>query len=548
MTFMAAPPPQFQLIQRAVAAYQTGAKQLAADLSTQVLRQYGEEPNAHALLGVLRLEVGDVTGGIAHLERACALMPSHIHALTNLGVAYQSTGRTEQARVTLERALRVSPNHAPAHYALGRLMQHAGDLDGARDVYQRAVDGQSDHVNAIAELAWIAEEQHRLDDAIQLSERALRIVPRHPIANLARCRVALRLGDSTRAAELAAALLREGNLKPNNRALAEGLLGEAYDQIGEVAEAFAAFMRANDTLHALHEPAFGADSGPFAPTTVRRMTDFLNRTDPALWRAAPPPVREPVFLLGFPRSGTTLLEQILASHPQIDTLEERDNLADAGIELICGDVSLDAWEQLSPDRIEQLRLNYWQRVDAAMTATSKRQVFIDKLPLNSVYLPLIHRIFPSAKILLALRDPRDVTLSCFQQRFGMNAAMFQFLRLDSTVAYYDAVMSLVAASRKRLPLDVHEIRHEELVTDFEAQVRALLAFLGLQWDEAVRDYAGTARKRRIDTPSAAQVVRPLYRPITEKWRRYQRFLKPYLPVLEPWIQRFSYPPSPSEGT
>src|SRR6185369_6710585 len=125
---------------------------------------------------------------------------------------------------------------------------------------------------------------------------------------------------------------------------------------------------------------------------------------------------------------------------------------------------------------------------------------------------------------------RDVVLSCFQQRFGMNAAMFQLLRLDSAVAYYDAVMTLVATSRAKLPLNLHVLKYESLIHDFDSEVAALLAFLGLDWHDSVRDYATTAKTRTIGTPSAAQVVQPIYRSAQGKWQKYRRFLAPHLPV------------------
>jgi hypothetical protein len=169
-----------------------------------------------------------------------------------------------------------------------------------------------------------------------------------------------------------------------------------------------------------------------------------------------------------------------------------------------------------------------------------RDVFVDKLPLNAALLPVIHRLFPNAKIVLALRDPRDCLLSCYQQRFGMNAAMFQLLRLDTAAAYYDAVMRLVQTCRVKLQIDVHEVRYEAVIADFDTSVGGLLSFLGLPWDDGVRGYAETAKRRVIATPSASQVVQPLYTSSRGKWLNYRRFLEPVLPVLEPWVAAFGY--------
>ena len=165
---------------------------------------------------------------------------------------------------------------------------------------------------------------------------------------------------------------------------------------------------------------------------------------------------------------------------------------------------------------------------------------IDKLPLDTALLGLIHFLFPGARIIFALRDPRDVVLSCFQQNFGMNAAMYQFLDLNSAAAYYDQVMRLGLLWREKLPLKVHVVRYESIVSDFEREVSALLTFLDLPWSDDLRNFHETARKRTIRTPSARQVIQPLYASSSGKWRNYETELAPVRAVLDPWARRFGY--------
>jgi hypothetical protein len=167
---------------------------------------------------------------------------------------------------------------------------------------------------------------------------------------------------------------------------------------------------------------------------------------------------------------------------------------------------------------------------------------VDKFPLNIVVLPLIRRVFPNAKIIFALRDPRDVVLSCFQQRFTINAAMAQFLELERTGAYYDQVMALFELCRARLGLDLHQVRYEDVVAKLEGASRELCAFLGVAFEPAMLNYRATALKRAIATPSARQVIEPLYNRSVERWRRYEVELGPVLPVLAPWAARYGYRP------
>lgn len=528
-----------QLLQRASAAMERGALGEAVALCEQVIARFGEEPNALMLLGLARMEQGDVAGAIGLYERALRLMPEHIHVLTNLGAAFRAAGRFDEARNVLEEALRIDRRHAIAQNSLGNVLLDLGARDDAKRAYERAIAVRPDYAEAIAGLARIAEEEHRLDDALRLAGRALGIAPQNVSAVLTRAKVQLRHDEAAVAARGLEALLAGGVLSPTNRIVAQGHLGEAYEKLSRFADAFAAFARANQLLEQA-AGSFAHDRSFLSPRAVERLSAHVASLDASRWRVVAPAARTPVFLIGFPRSGTTLADQILASHPKVTTLEERDNLLEAGQTLAGADADFARLAQLSDHEIERLRGVYWASVDTGLGGAPVRDVFVDKLPLNATLLPVIYRLFPNAKIVLALRDPRDCVLSCYQQRFGMNAAMFQLLRLDAAATYFDAVMGLVRACRAKLPLDVHEVRYEAVIGDFDATVGSLLSFLGLPWDDAVRGYADTAKRRAIATPSAAQVVRPLYASSQGKWRNYRRFLEPVLPVLEPWVAAFGY--------
>jgi tetratricopeptide (TPR) repeat protein len=533
---------QVQLIQRAVAAFQRGAVAEAAELAQQAVSQFGEDANALMILAAVRSNAGDTLGAIDLYERARSAMPRHIHVLVNLGAAYRSVGRLHEARIVLEEALVVDRRFAIAHNNLGNVLLDLNDRAGAKRAYERALVAQTNYADPIAGLARIAEEEHQLDDARRLAERALSVAPGNVSAAMTRARAAFRSGDASRAAADLQALLRRGDLSVTNRVVSEGYLGEALDKLGRYGEAFAAFTRANQLQYEQGRAAFEQERGPLSPTVVRSVTENVAQLDLSTWQPGAAAERVPVFLVGFPRSGTTLLDQILASHPSVTTLEERDTLVDAVNELM-GESTFDAWANLRDGDIERLRGLYWAQVETGLAGRPIKGVFVDKLPLNAGFLPIIYRLFPTAKIVFALRDPRDSVLSCYQQRFGMSGAMFQLLRLDTAALYYDTVMGLVSASRAKFPLAVHEVRYEAVVSDFDATVGAVLAFLSLPWDDAVRDYADTAKTRAIGTPSASQVVLPLYSTAQGKWRNYRSFLEPVLPVLEPWVRRFGYEPS-----
>ena len=340
------------------------------------------------------------------------------------------------------------------------------------------------------------------------------------------------------------ALLAAPDVEPIARANAWCILGDALHGQSRTDEAFAAYTEGGELFRRIYAPVF-AGAEPL-PARIDRLIAWTGAA-PREAFASPPTVPAPgrprvhAFLLGFHRSGTTLLEQILASHPDVTALEEKATLIEPEHEFVLQPGGLDRLAGLSDGEIERLRDNYWKRVETFGGQPGGR-VFIDKMPFNTINLPVIAKLFPDAKILFARRDPRDVVLSCFRKNFRANAAMYQMLDLASAARLYDQVMTLGELCRERLPLALHEVRYERLVEDFETEARAACEFLQLDWREEMRDFVATSRKRSIATPSASQVRQGLYREGAGQWRAYRGHMAEALTILKPWVDRFGYEP------
>ncbi|MBS0412710.1 MAG: sulfotransferase, partial [Proteobacteria bacterium] len=335
--------------------------------------------------------------------------------------------------------------------------------------------------------------------------------------------------------------------KPGLEARARSMLGDALSAEGRPAEAFAAYEAANAILKREHAGAYAAPGMPSVLDMANWLLGHFQGADPADWASAPPapapgpgePARH-IFFVGFPRSGTTLLEQVLASHPDVVALEEREVLPAVTKDLFATDEGLARLARIGADEAAAFRQAYWRGV-ADWCPDLAGKTFVDKLPLTSVWLPVVSKLFPNAKVLFARRDPRDVVLSCFRRRFGMNPAMYQFLTLDGTAAYYDAVMRLSETYARLLPTPVMAYRYEDLVEDFEREVRRICEFMGLAWNDSMLDFAATAERRPIRTPSARQVRRGLYSEGVGQWRPFAAELAPVAPLLDPWVRAFGYP-------
>lgn len=529
-----------ELAALALQAWTTGDAARAETLAREVLARAPNEPNARQVLGLICLRSGRAGEAVEHLRAADIAAPNTASILNSLGVALRHTGDIDAAREHYRRAGELGL--ADAWRNLGNLERSESHIDAALAAFEQALARQPNSASAHANLAQLHEMRHQLERARDHAEAALRLEPSNELARLALGQVLLRERDWVGAEALLAPIARDPAATPVNRAIALGLVGEALDRAGRTDAAFAAFDASNALLRQLHAVALAASDSPFHPATVQRLTRFVEVEDVAAWRS--PPASEtpaPVFLVGFPRSGTTLLDQILSSHSRIVCLEEKEILAPVVADLLADDALL-KWGALADALIVERRAQYWRRARAALAAPLGDRILVDKLPLNLVLLPAIARIFPGAKIIVALRDPRDAVLSAFQQRFGMNPAMAQMLQLESAARYYDAAMTLLARCQERLPLAWRLVRYEDVVADLEGAARGLVDFLGVAFEPAMLDFSATARRRDITTPSARQVIQPLYSRSVGRWRAYAQHLAPVLPILAPWAEQFGYPP------
>jgi hypothetical protein len=264
------------------------------------------------------------------------------------------------------------------------------------------------------------------------------------------------------------------------------------------------------------------------------------------WTAAPPAdAGGIVFLVGFPRSGTTLLDRMLAAHPEIEVLEEKSLFAPLHQEW-SEPGALEALADVNQAQIEDAREIYRRELDRQRREPD-RPVVIDKLPQNLAYLFLIHRLFPEAPVIFLQRHPLDACLSCYFQAFELEASMGYFLDLETTARYYDAVMRVATLSVEQLGNPLHSLRYEELVSAPRTVLEGVIDFLGREWREAVLDHRSSGAAGSSDTPSYQQVSQPLYTRSIGRWRHYASQLEPVLPVLLPWVKRLGYGETESWG-
>ena len=249
----------------------------------------------------------------------------------------------------------------------------------------------------------------------------------------------------------------------------------------------------------------------------------------------------PVFLIGFPRSGTTLLDTILRSHPEIDVLEEKP-LINSVEQIIKSKFkySLDELHKLTSDDLDLLR-NHYLEILKKSCDNKNAKILIDKFPFQTVCLPLINLLFPNSKIIFTHRNPYDTVLSCFQQSFEPNNAMANFRSIESASRIYDLTMSIWLDYKAKLKMDYVTSKYEDLLEDFDKHILKILNFLDISWDENIKNYRNTAQKRgKINTPSSSQVVQPLYKSSIAKWKNYEKYFANSKQYLDKWNNYFNY--------
>ncbi len=480
------------------------------------------------------------------LERTREREPNNSSILLDLGRAYGMRYDYASAERCLEMSIRVAPHKTEALIAAGRRCQDFGCDRMAWSYFERAAERTDVTAEVFVTLAELHERHSHLDLATQLADRALGLDSRHCLARLTRARLERLAGRWSEAEERVRAILDANGNDPWFTTRAWYELGGILDKQGRYDEAMTAFLEAKSLLRpASASPLRILQSNQ---ARVREMEATVSAAVLGRWHKAGEalqPARRFAVMLGHPRSGTTLLEQVLDSHPDVVTAEETQILFNEACVPLRRNFApnatvLEVMESVPSSMIQQSRDNYF-RYTALFTGKSiDDKLLIDKNPALNSLIPEIVRIFPEACFLTAIRDPRDVCLSCFMQSLSLTPVSSAYLSLAGTVAQYASSMGFWRTISSRLQNPWVEIRYEDVVEDLEASIRRTLAFLGVEWNDAVLSYRGHVRSKLVRSPSYADVAKPVFKSAIGRWRNYQSYLEPYLKDLGPFIKAYGY--------
>lgn len=532
--------PSPPLFQQGLAAAESGDFARADAVARGLLSRDPNDVHALQILGFSAFRQGKNDAALQAFIRANRTAPGQPALLYWLGVLFKERGDFAQAERAFSDAVRLNPQYGEAWCHLGETLYLVERIDDARAAYDRAIAAEPDSVTVIAKYARFRETVHDLDGARALAERAYALNPQDELSVIALAEIRLRQNQPDEALSVLEPLLGQASANDRNHAKLLHLAATALDRNGRYAESFSALEASHMLQRKINAARATSVPSPLNTESLQQTIAFLRRTNVAEWtRYTDLDGPDPVFLLGFVRSGTTWLDQILSSHPKIAVMEEEDNFIDIWPRLLRTSSALEQLPSFSRDEVNDGRRKYWSRASKLATAPTGGLI-VDKVPLNTVQLGLIYRLFPNAKIIFALRDPRDAILSAFQQHFQINAGMVHFLDIKTAASFYDKTMTIGEIVRNKTSLQVHKVRYESVVRDFKPEIMRLIEFLGFPWDEGVLNYQATAMSRAVRTPSRQQVVQPPYATSIGKWRHYRNGLAPALPILAPWIEKFGY--------
>jgi len=480
------------------------------------------------------------------MERACRLDPANHGLLLDLGSAYGMRYDYPAAERCFEKAVRVALRKENALAMAGLHCRNFARYELARRYFERAIEQPNASPASFVKLAELYERFHFAEEADRLVERALQLDPACALAVLVRARLD-RLAGRVEAAE--------GRIRPllansdrdtwSTRIRGWYELGAILDRQGRFDEAMDAFLQAK----ALILPQAGKYL--FAQQTVhvllKKAEDDISESVLRRWfefGAALQPPRQLALLCGHPRSGTTLLEQVLDSHPAITSAEETAIFFETYLflkrDLPADTLMLSVLDSATPDSLQQARRSYFRSMESFLGGPQGDRLLIDKNPSLTALVPGVVRVLPETKFLTALRDPRDVCLSCFMQPLPLNQISAVFLSLEGAVEEYTSMMGLWRAMAPRLPNPYLEVRYEDLVEDLQSVSRRVLDFLGVPWDERVMRFHEHAQKKLVRSPTYQDVTRPVSKGAVGRWRNYQKHLEPYLEKLAPFLKAFGY--------
>ncbi len=489
-------------------------------------------------LGRFLLDKGNFDEAKKYINKAIDLKPDFWIAYNNLATLEASEGNLIEAEKNFHKVIKINPNFVEAYVNLGEIKNDLHKVKEAEELFLKSVKIKEDFINGYSSLFRFYEKTNNL---IKLKEQLNLQNGNNEIKNellMYEARVLFREKKFFKAKELIDKVSLDWvqRTDANTRLNFWSFKAFIEEKLENFNNAYEAFLKSqlNSKYERCNKELFRNYIIDYEKNLNNQ--DFFHKKDSYFKEK-----KNVYFLIGFPRSGTTLLDTILRSHPDIDVIEEKPIIN--SLERIIKTqlkYKLSEIHKLTEPEVEKLR-EYYLKSISKLTDKKNSRIIIDKFPFQTVSLPLINFIFPEAKIIFAHRHPYDTVLSCFQQCFEPNNAMANLRSLRESSEIYDLSMKAWVKYKENLNLNFTMSKYESLIDNFEVQTMKIMDFLEIEWNQNIKNYRETALNRiKINTPSSSQVVQPLYKSSIAKWLNYKPYFDDCHVFLENWVKYFNY--------
>ena len=479
-----------------------------------------EYPGAHNNLGSILLDLGSLNSAADHFEWAVAFKPDYPEAHNNLGVVERQQEKFDQAIKSFEKAIDIQPNYVQAHSNLGNTLQELGQHDAAMTCYEKAVAINPNHAPYYIDIGLVHKEKGQIDDAIKFFEKALIINPNYAVTydNLSDIK---KYPINKKQITQMQSLLSSDMLSPSDRRHLCFALAKVNENLDNQDELFKYLHEANRLRK--HELNYSLDRSKTLFSTVKEMFNSTY-SDIEKSLSSEPSSFKPIFIVGMPRSGTTLVEQIISSHHAVHGAGELTNLPS-----IIGPIATDHLNQgvnMLPEKaFLSIREQY---LDVLSNLNVPESVITDKLPLNFLYIGFILTAFPEAKIIHMKRDARAICWSIYKSNFKNQGNGYSY-NFDDLAGFYGLYTDLMDFWHQLFPGKIYDMCYEDLTTNQEEETRKLLQYCELDWDDNCLSFH--KNKRAVKTASSIQVREKMYQGSSEAWKQYEVHLKPLIKAL-----------------
>jgi len=509
-----------RMMNEAIEHHKSGRREEAEQLYRTILQQVPDQPDALNLLGVLAVDGGRKDLAVDLIGRAIARRPLDANIQNNYGNALLLQRRHDEAQEHLEQAISLQPNFTEALYNLARTVRMQGDMDESRFYYERVLEIKPKHPAALAGIAHTYEDQ---GDMKRAEEGYLEVIERFPdrspgYRGLSHVR---KWKGEEPEIDTMVKFFENEETRPGDRISVAYALGKIHDDLKDYDKAFEYFKFANDNSGIQHEHQAVVNQYKELKSVFTK--EFFDKNF-----GFGHPTKKPIFVVGMPRSGTTLTETIFAAHRDVFGAGELEYMA----RTMRRAMNMTG-EHPSPHAYKKLNTETWRILGQYYLKLSERKApiadhIVDKMPHNYEQLGLIALTMPNAKIIHIKRQAPDTCLSCFMHDFNEFHSYNRDLR--NAGLYYREYEGMMEHWAEVLPIEIFNLKYEDLVNDPETTIRKMVDFAGLDWDENCLNFHKL--KRNVVTPSNTQVRQPMYKRSADRWRNYEKNLGPLLEALE----------------